>query len=96
MDNSGLITTKIVQKYIFKINSIINFKNTEQKMMKMIFFLKLGIIQALIYTLNWIFQNTKISTIIYGVCICLLPGINDQEIWPNYEVVGFQASVSDC
>ena len=34
--NSGLITTKNVQNVIFKINSIIHFKNTVYKLMKMI------------------------------------------------------------
>ena len=36
-----------------------------------LFFLKLGIIQALLQTLNEIFQNTKISTILYSVCVCV-------------------------
>ena len=29
----------------------------------------LGIIQALLQTLNEIFQNTKISTIVYSICV---------------------------
>ena len=55
----------------------------------------LGIIQALLQPLNEIFQNTKISNIIYSVCVCVHRA-TDREIGPNYEVVEFQASVSDC
>ena len=32
---------------------------------------KLGIMQALLQTFNEIFQNKKISTIIYSVCVCV-------------------------
>ena len=35
----------------------------------------LGIIQALLQTLNEIFQNTKISTIVYSIYVCVLTGI---------------------
>ena len=30
------------------------------------------------------------------VCVCVLTGVWNQAVWKNYEVVGFQASVSDC
>ena len=34
------------------------------------------------------------------VCVCVwvlvLTGLWNRPVWPNYEVVGFQASVSDC
>ena len=36
----------------------------------------LGIIQALLQTLNEIFQNTKISTMIYSVCVNRSPEAN--------------------
>ena len=65
MENSGLMTTKIVQLF-FKINSIIHFKNTEQKLMKIFFLSKLGITQTLLQTFDEIYQNTKIITIIYS------------------------------
>ena len=32
---------------------------------------KLGITQAVLQTLNAEFQNTKIGTIIYSVCVCV-------------------------
>ena len=30
------------------------------------------------------------------MCVCVLYGIWKRLVWPNYEVVVFQASVSDC
>ena len=49
----------------------------------MFFFTKLGIIQALLQTLNKIFQNGKISTIIYSVsvcmCVCVLTGLQTEQ-----------------
>ena len=38
------------------------------------------------------------STIVECSCLymCVLTGLRDQAIWPNYKVVMFQASVSDC
>ena len=41
-----------------------------------------GIIQALIQTLNEIYRNKKISTIIYSVCVCVcvLTGLCNQEV----------------
>ena len=30
------------------------------------------------------------------VCVCVLTYLWRQTVWPNYEVVGLQASVSDC
>ena len=32
----------------------------------------------------------------FVVCVCLLSGLWNRAVWPNYEVVVFQASVSDC
>ena len=41
-------------------------KNTEKKLMKINCSQKLGIIQAVLQTLNAKFPNSKISTTIYG------------------------------
>ena len=32
----------------------------------------------------------------YKVCVCVLTGLQGRTVGPNYEVVEFQASVSDC
>ena len=56
MENSSLITIKIVQKNTFKINSMINKKHWV-KIDENDFFPKLGIIQALLQTMNEKLQN---------------------------------------
>ena len=65
MENYGPTTTKIVPKSYPQNKQYHSFKNTEHKLMKLIF-PNLGILQALLQTLNEIFPNTKISTITYG------------------------------
>ena len=57
------------------------------------FFPKLGITQALLQTLSEKFQNTKISTIIYSMCV--LTGLRDDQC-DRIMKWFFWASVSDC
>ena len=49
---------------------------------------KLGIIQAVLQTLNAKLQNTKIdTTLIWCVCVCVLTIILRRAVKPNNEVV---------
>ena len=48
----------------------------------------IGIIPALLQTLNKIFQNKKISTIIYSVCVCVgVLGLRTWKACLNYDAV---------
>ena len=38
----------------------------------------------------------KIIDVCVCVCVCVLTSLRGQTVWPNYEVVEFQASVSYC
>ena len=53
-------------KDIFQLDGIIHPESTEEKSMNMFFSQKLGIIQAVLQTLNAKFQNTKIGITIYN------------------------------